>query len=567
MSRFQRLRQHLLHRLSTSGLLLGTLFFVASLTPSLNPRILVSQAVISGVCFSAGYGIGVLLRWTWNHLEIPFPRALSGAAFRRAVIWICALLALIGLWRGRDWQNLVHEIMHLPPVGYGKMLGIGVGAVITVALVLLIARGARLLARSLAGFAGRYVPRRVATLLGVVVTVVLLVGIVNGVIIRNIIDSLDASLAAVDARIPPELPPPTEPYRMGSPASLVAWNELGNQGRRYISAQPTAEEITAFTGRPAKTPMRVYVGLPARDTPEERAKLALEELLRVDGFSRKALVIITTTGTGWVDPGSMVGLEYLYHGDTASVAVQYSYLSSPLSLFVEPESGEITARALFREVYGHWRNLPKDQRPKLYLHGLSLGAFNSERSFDAFEVLGDPVDGALWVGPPYDAQQWRAATAARNAGSPAWLPLFRDGSFVRFMNQDGTTVPPDAPWGRVRVVYLQYASDAVTFFDPHSTFREPEWMKAPRGPDVSPAMHWYPVVSIVQTAFDMMLAGTAPMGFGHVFAPSDYTAGWLEVSGVDDWTPQEFSRLQAELDRRRAAQIAGDDPEDEHGGG
>lgn len=548
-------------------MLLGTLFFVASLTPSLNPRILASQAVISGVCFAAGYGIGVFLRWLWSYLEIPFPRALSGPAVRRAVIWMCALLALIGLWRGRDWQNLVHEIMHLPPVGYGKMLGIGVGAVITIALVLLIARGARLLARSLASFAARYVPRRVATLLGIVVTVVLLVGIVNGVIIRNIIDSLDASLAAVDSRIPPELPAPTEPYRMGSPASLVAWNELGNQGRRYISAQPTAEEITAFTGKPAKTPMRVYVGLPARDTPEERAKLALEELLRVDGFSRKALVIITTTGTGWVDPGSMVGLEYLYHGDTASVAVQYSYLSSPLSLFVEPESGEITARALFREVYGHWRTLPKDQRPKLYLHGLSLGAFNSERSFDAFEVLGDPVDGALWVGPPYDARQWRAATAARNPDSPAWLPSFRDGSFVRFMNQDGTRLPQEAPWGRVRVVYLQYASDAVTFFDPHSTFREPEWMKAPRGPDVSPAMHWYPVVSIVQTAFDMMLAGTAPMGFGHVFAPSDYTAGWLEVSGVDDWTPEEFSRLQAELDRRRAAQIAGRDPEDEHGGG
>lgn len=567
MSRFRRLRQHLLYRLSTAGLLFGTLFFVASLTPSLNPRILLSQAVISGVCFSAGYGIGVLLRCLWSYLEIPFPRELSGGATRRAVIWISVLLALLGLWHGRDWQNLVHEIMHLPPVGYGRMLGIGIGAVITVALVLLVARGARLLAGSLAGFARRYVPRRVATLLGSVVTVVLLIGIVNGVIIRNIIDSLDASFAAVDARIPPDLPPPTEPYRVGGPDSLVAWNELGNQGRRYISAQPTAEKITAFTGRPAKTPLRVYVGLPARDTPEERAKLALDELLRVDGFSRKALVIITTTGTGWVDPGSMVGLEYLYHGNTASVAVQYSYLSSPLSLLVEPESGEITARALFREVYGHWHNLPKEQRPKLYLHGLSLGALNSGRSFDAFEVLGDPVDGALWVGPPYDTQPWKAATAARNAGSPSWLPHFRDGSFVRFMNQHGTTVPQDTPWGSVRVVYLQYASDAVTFFDPRSTFREPEWMKAPRGPDVSPAMRWYPVVSIVQTAFDMMLAGTAPMGFGHVFAPSDYIAGWLEVSGVDDWAPEDFSRLQVELDRRRAAQIAGRDPAGEHGGG
>lgn len=567
MSRLQRLRQHLLHRLSTSGLLLGTLFFVASLTPSLNPRILVSQAVISGICFAAGYGIGVLIRWLWSYLGLKFPAFLSTAATRKLVIGGGVLVALLGLWRGQHWQNIVHEIMHLPPVGLGKMLGIGVGAVITAAVVLLLARGARQLARTLAAFSARFVPRRVAAVVGVILTVFLIIGIVNGVIVRNVIESLDASLAAVDSRIPPELPPPTEAYRMGSPASLVAWNELGNQGRRYISAQPTAEEITAFTGRPAKTPMRVYVGLPARDTPEARAKLALEELLRVDGFSRKALVIITTTGTGWVDPGSMVGLEYLYHGDISSVAVQYSYLSSPLSLFVEPESGVITARALFREIHGYWRNLPHDRRPKLYLHGLSLGAFNSEQSIDLFDILGNPIDGALWVGPPYDARQWRAVTDARNEGTPAWLPRFRDDSAVRFMNQEGTKVPAGTPWGPLRIVFLQYASDAVTFFDPHSSFREPEWMKAPRGPDVAPEMQWYPLVSIVQTAFDAMLAGTAPMGFGHVFAPSDYVAGWLEVSGVDDWAPEDFARLQRELDRRRAAQIAGHAPEDEYGGG
>ena len=90
---------------------------------------------------------------------------------------------------------------------------------------------------------------------------------------------------------------------------------------------------------------------PTADTPEARAKLALAELKRVGGFSRKALVVITPTGTGWVDPAGIDGLEFLYRGDVASVAVQYSYLSSPLTLLVDPESGRDTARALFREVY------------------------------------------------------------------------------------------------------------------------------------------------------------------------------------------------------------------------
>ena len=60
----------------------------------------------------------------------------------------------------------------------------------------------------------------------------------------------------------------------------------------------------------------------------------------------------------------------------------------------------------------------------------------------------------------------------RNEGSSAWLPEFRDGRFVRFMNQNGPTVPAEAPWGPMRVVYLQYASDPIVLFD---------YRDAPRG--------------------------------------------------------------------------------------
>ena len=57
--------------------------------------------------------------------------------------------------------------------------------------------------------------------------------------------------------------------------------------------------------------------------------------------------------------------------------------------------GSETALALFDEVYGYWRTLPRETRPKLYLHGLSLGALNSQRSADLFRVIGDPFDGAV----------------------------------------------------------------------------------------------------------------------------------------------------------------------------
>jgi uncharacterized membrane protein len=58
---------------SLSGLLLGTLFFAASLTPSLLPRSFTTQGILSGVCFAAGYGIGVFGRWLAAYLEVPDP--------------------------------------------------------------------------------------------------------------------------------------------------------------------------------------------------------------------------------------------------------------------------------------------------------------------------------------------------------------------------------------------------------------------------------------------------------------------------------------------------------------
>src|SRR4051794_16653157 len=85
------------------------------------------------------------------------------------------------------------------------------------------------------------------------------------------------------------------------------------------------------------------------------------ELKRVGAFDRSVLVVITPTGTGWIDPSAMNAVEYLHHGDIASVALQYSYLSSPLSLLVQPEYGSEAARALFAEVYGYWTTLPRDR--------------------------------------------------------------------------------------------------------------------------------------------------------------------------------------------------------------
>ncbi|MET4829103.1 putative membrane protein [Bradyrhizobium ottawaense] len=303
---------------------------------------------------------------------------------------------------------------------------------------------------------------------------------------------------------------------------------------------------------------------PAAPPRRARARLALEELKRQRGFDRKILIVVTPTGTGWIDPAAMDTVEYLHHGDVASVAMQYSYLNSPMSLLFQPEYGAEAARALFAEIYGYWTTLPRDKRPKLYLHGLSLGAMNSEKSAELFEMIGDPIAGALWSGAPFESRLWRSITANRNPGSPAWLPQFRDNRFVRFMNQNGSTVPADAPWGPMRVVYLQYASDAITFFAYRDAYQAPAWMSAPRGPDVSPELRWYPIVTMLQLALDMAVATNTPMGFGHVYAPEHYVDAWIAVTDVHDWSAGALAQLKEQLAakaRKTGAGNADDDPD------
>lgn len=206
------------------------------------------------------------------------------------------------------------------------------------------------------------------------------------------------------------------------------------------------------------------------------------------------------------------------------------------------------ARALFKTAYGYWTTLPPADRPKLYLHGVSLGAMNSDRSFDFFDILHDPFDGAFWCGPPFRSGTWRTITASRRPESPEWLPQFRDGSVARFLNQHGEPESVRGGWGRFRIVYLQYASDPVTFFSVRSFFRQPNWLQRPRGHDVSPKLQWYPVVTAVQLAADIA-AGmeAAPPGFGHNFAQEHFLDGWVALSGPPGWTLEDSRRLKAYL--------------------
>jgi uncharacterized membrane protein len=108
------------HSFSTSGLLLGTLFLAASLTPSLLPRSFSTQGVLSGYSLATGYGIGVFGRWLWAYMELPQPKGRVLRVVKLAVATGCAVVAVISLWHAAGWQNSIREafrIQALPHIG------------------------------------------------------------------------------------------------------------------------------------------------------------------------------------------------------------------------------------------------------------------------------------------------------------------------------------------------------------------------------------------------------------------------------------------------------------------
>lgn len=537
----------ILKSFSATGLLLGTVFFAVSLTPSLVPRPFLLQALVSGFALASGYAVGVILRWLWGYLQLPLPPGRIRLWIKLGMAVIFAGVAIGFLVQASRWQNSVRSLMELDPVEGTRPISVGVIALLLFLVLLGLARVLLWIKRLMARKYNRVLPQRIAWLAGLVTTVFLFWTLVNGVLASWMLNSFDASFQQLDTLVEAELEPPDDPLRTGSAASLLSWDELGRQGRRYIAYGPGRADLEDFGLEGALDPIRIYVGLNSAETIEERVDLALAEMDRVGAFERSILTIITPTGTGWVDPGGINSLEYLHRGDVASVAVQYSYLPSWLSLLAQPDYGSETARALFEAIYYHWRGLPQDDRPRLYLFGLSLGALNSERSADVWDIVGDPIHGALWSGPPFRSDTWQWVTAHREPGSPAWLPVFRDSSVIRFTNQDNHLAGIDAEWGPFRIVYLQYASDPITFFEPQSVYREPDWMSGERGPDVSPSLRWFPVVTTLQLAADIAAADVAPIGYGHAYATEHYIDAWYALTEPVGWDTLEIERLKAEI--------------------
>jgi len=536
---------------SPSALIIAVSCFGAALTPSLMPRDPLVQAVLGAVAASIGYEVSLLARALWRFLELPgagrFKRAWGVAG-----VGISAGILIYSLAKAASWQNATREAVGLPPLESAAPLYIfAVGGASALGLWLCF-RIAGMIRRLVAATLERLLPRRIGIVLSVALVGWLFWALVDGALVRTAFRAADASFLAADMLIEPDIAKPDDPLKTGSSESLIRWEEMGRRGREYVATAPSADEIAAFFEGPVRDPVRVYVGRRSAETPEERAELALQELIRVGGFERSALIVVVPPGTGWMDPGAHDTIDFMLGGDVATAAVQYSYLTSVLSLLSHPDYGVAQARALFNKVYGHWKTLPKDRRPDLYVHGLSQGAFNSQATLPLLDMLGDPIQGALWTGSPFFSRYWSYVRDNRNPGSPAWRPTYGNGSLIRVMDQYGGLDGDYADWAPIRAVFLNYGSDPIVNFTFDSAIRPPAWMAEPRAPDVSDKLSWFPVVTMLQLALDSLFALDVPR-FGHYYVAPDYIDAWAALVEPDGWSGDRADKLKDIFEKRGPA--------------
>ena len=368
-------------------------------------------------------------------------------------------------------------------------------------------------------------------------------GVANGYVVDRTLAAANVAFGVVSREAAPGVAAPRSAVVSGGPGSVLSWASLGSQGRRFVAQGPTEADLRRVSGEPVVAPIRVYAGLGVAANASERAALAVRDLERAGAFSRAVLCVVTTTGTGWIDPHAVDALEYMYNGNTAEVGMQYSYLPSGPSFIVDKQRAREAGRELFNQVHARWARQPVGQRPKLLVFGESLGAYGGEAAFDSAEDIRARADGVLWVGPPNANTLSREFTDNREPGTPEVLPVYQDGHTVRFAAGPSGLAVPRSEWTPPRVVYLQHPSDPIVWWSTDLIVHRPDWLREPAGSDRLRQMRWLPFVTFWQTTIDMAVATNVPPGHGHRYG-GEVVDAWVAIAPPPGWTSARTAALK-----------------------
>ena len=525
------------------GVIAALAMYAVSVAPSLMARSWAWHAVASGVLVSCGYVAGVVIQnvgarviaMTGLTIHASEPVEIGFRACVAALFAIWWLYAVIQSYRR---ARVAARLVNMPGETLGEyLLGTAGTTVIAWCLIAIVA-GMNRVGRMLIGGLGGYMPHPAAVVVGVAILVAIVFFLTSNVILRGGIGFFRHRAEQMNMRTARGIFKPFVPERSASPASPVTWESVGGQGRVFLGRGPSRLDIAQVTGGEAMEPIRVYSGMPTGGAGiEQAAATVVAELRRTGAFDRAVILIVASTGSGWVDEWQVQPLEFLTRGNCATASLQYSYVPSALNWLTGLEPAQEASAALFRAVRAELDTMDEADRPALFVCGESLGAFASQSVFSSVEDALSQVDGALWVGTPAFTPMHTELTSARHRGSPEVAPVVYNGRRVRFVNE-----PSDlrtdlygrelGPWGFPRFVYAQHASDPVVWWNRKLLWTQPDWLRERAGRDVSPFVEFTRFVTFIQVLADLPVAGTAPGGHGHTYN-EELIPLWRAILGFD----------------------------------
>lgn len=350
------------------------------------------------------------------------------------------------------------------------------------------------------------------------------------------------------------------PMTSGGTGSVLPWEQLPEQGKRFLSEMPRSAEIDqVMEATGSKDPIRLYASLAHAEGLDEaaavtkRVDLIMEEADRLGTFGRfeqlpdkstkvleqprESIYVHPLTSSGFANPVAVSSHEFMHLGDTASFAVQVG-VGKAAGEMHHVARATATSQQLMERISERIASMPEGmRRPLLRQYGESFGAWAGQNGFAPggegnlvkvgqrfgkwngrtafnhappsnllarFDELG--VDHTMYTGTPSFSK-----LAPRLLADPA-LTGGAKPKVVKVRNLEDAKALSPGKVEDVRVTLLQHDADPVGLFHPRLL-----WEKTPH---LAPHQRWYVGVSGIQTALDQQMA-------------QYFKSGTLEAKGHD----------------------------------
>ncbi|WP_246825404.1 alpha/beta-hydrolase family protein [Corynebacterium sp. HMSC034A01] len=503
-----------------------------AVSPSLLPHSWWATAANVGVLQGIGHGFATAASQALRPAAPDSTKGPLPVPVRLAMTGVTAGVFVTSLRRRAHQEQLVEsdEKFKVSP----QILGITLGT-LGYGVVLLVGDAIQTFIDAINELLGKKLPPVASWPLAIAGGGALLILVGDQMVVRRFAERVSRQAQELDREFMRGADQPKRPERSGSPDSAVDWNTMGRQGRAVVAGGPRKEDIERLVDGGAMEPIRIFVGLDTeRDQDpdfQEMAAVAIEEMHRTGAFERSHIAVMSAAGTGWINDFHTSGFEFVTRGDSAVVAMQYSYLPSAYSYLADRKNPVRSSRVLIEAIRSELETLDPATRPKLYVGGESLGAYGVSDAFETVEEFLEHTSGGVFTGTPGFASNHSYLTRHREKGSPQRLPLIDGGRHVRFtahpahLRHDFRGNAYANTWAEPRFVFAQHASDPVVWWEPSLAWKAPDWLREPgsRGEPAPAAQHldaldtmrWMPLVTFWQVGIDQLPSKDYPSPHGH----------------------------------------------------